>query len=207
MKNAWPVQRPRHRRPPLSRQRRSTRTSTSIRSSTPTRTAPSSSSPAGIRAARTRSSPATPTAPKARPSSRPPRTPPGRVRTFKGHNVTRADLLWAFPQPEPSPYQLEWDDLIDAIRNNKPYNEVERGAIASLVTSMGRMAAHTGQIIKYDEMLNSDHEFAPDVDKLTRHGLARAAATRRGWQVPGPHARPEEAAGVLRARQGGRACR
>ena len=91
---------------------------------------------------------------------------PGRVRTFSGHHVTRADLLWAFPQPEPSPYQLEWDDLIDAIRNNKPYNEVERGSIASLVTSMGRMAAHTGQIIEYDDILNGDHEFAPDVDKI-----------------------------------------
>ena len=31
---------------------------------------------------------------------------------------------------------------------------------------MGRMAAHTGQIITYDEMLNCEHEFAPDVDKL-----------------------------------------
>ena len=39
---------------------------------------------------------------------------PGKVRTFKGHSLARADMLWAFPQPEPSPYQLEWDDLIDA---------------------------------------------------------------------------------------------
>jgi hypothetical protein len=28
--------------------------------------------------------------------------------TFKGHNVARADMTWAFPQPEQSPYQLEW---------------------------------------------------------------------------------------------------
>jgi hypothetical protein len=56
--------------------------------------------------------------------------------------------------------------LIDAIRNNKPYNEVERGAIASLVTSMGRIAAHTGQIIEYEQILNSTHEFAPDVNKI-----------------------------------------
>jgi hypothetical protein len=31
---------------------------------------------------------------------------------------------------------------------------------------MGRMAAHTGQVITYDDILNSDHEFAPDVAKL-----------------------------------------
>ncbi len=112
---------------------------------------------------------------------------PGRVRTFKGHNVTRADLLWAFPQPEPSPYQLEWDDLIEAIRNNKPYNETERGALASLVTSMGRRAAHTGQIIEYDQMLNCDHEFAPDVDKLTAEGPAPLQLDANGrYPVPMP---------------------
>jgi hypothetical protein len=29
------------------------------------------------------------------------------------------------------------------------------------------MAAHTGQVITFDQMLNSEHEFAPNVDKLT----------------------------------------
>jgi predicted dehydrogenase len=97
---------------------------------------------------------------------------PGRVRTFKGHNMTRENLLWAFPQPEPNPYQTEWDDLIQAIRDDKPYNEARRGAIASLVTSMGRMAAHTGQEITYEQMLECPHEFAPDVDKLTEDSPA-----------------------------------
>jgi hypothetical protein len=44
---------------------------------------------------------------------------------------------------------------------------VKRGAQASLVTSMGRMAAHTGRIVTYDEILNLDHEFAPKVDQFT----------------------------------------
>jgi hypothetical protein len=57
--------------------------------------------------------------------------------------------------------------LIDAIRKDRPHNEVQRGAEASLVTSMGRMAAHTGQIVTYEQMLNHDHEFAPHVDQLT----------------------------------------
>ena len=76
------------------------------------------------------------------------------------------------PQHEPNPYQLEWDHLIDAIRKDKPYNEVKRGAEASLVTSMGRMAAHTGQVITFDDMLNCTHEFAPTVDKLVIDGPA-----------------------------------
>src|ERR1039457_6346774 len=77
------------------------------------------------------------------------------------------NLLWAYPQPEHSPYDFEWEDLIQAIREDKPYNEVKRGAEASLVGSMGRMAAHTGQIVTFDEMMNCEHEFAPGVDQLT----------------------------------------
>ena len=60
-----------------------------------------------------------------------------------------------------------WNDLMDAIRNDKPYNEVERGVTVSVVTSMGRMAAHTGQEITFEDMLNCEHEFAPGLDKLT----------------------------------------
>jgi predicted dehydrogenase len=109
---------------------------------------------------------------------------PGMTRIYKGHQIPRVtdrkqlplpedpNLVWAYPQPERSPYQFEWDDLMQAIREDKPYNEVQRGAEASLVTSMGRMAAHTGRIITYDEMLNCPHEFAPDVDKLTMDGPA-----------------------------------
>lgn len=112
---------------------------------------------------------------------------PGRVRTFKGHNQTRANMLWAFPQPEPSPYQLEWDDLIAAIRGNQPYNEIKRGATASLVTSMGRMAAHTGQIIQYEDMLASDHEYAPGLDKLGEDSPAPLQAGPDGkYPVPTP---------------------
>ena len=112
---------------------------------------------------------------------------PGKCRTFKGHNLTRANLAWSFPQPEPSPYQLEWDDLIDAIRKDQRYNEVRRGAEASLVTSMGRMAAHTGQIVTFDELLNGDHEFAPEVDKLTADSPAPLLAEADGrYPVPMP---------------------
>jgi len=112
---------------------------------------------------------------------------PGKVRTYKGHRMEKADLLWAFPQPEQNPYQLEWEDLIDAIRQDKPYNEAKRGAEASLVTSMGRMAAHTGQIVTYDEMLNCEHEFAPDVDKLTMDSAAPLQAGADGkYPVPQP---------------------
>ncbi|HPD30234.1 MAG TPA: Gfo/Idh/MocA family oxidoreductase [Phycisphaerae bacterium] len=88
---------------------------------------------------------------------------------YKGLSIKDSDKIWEsknLPGDE-GPYQNEWNDLVDAIRNDKPYNEVKRGVEASLVTSMGRMAAHTGREITYEQILNSDHEFAPGLDKLT----------------------------------------
>ncbi|MCU0874039.1 MAG: Gfo/Idh/MocA family oxidoreductase [Pirellulaceae bacterium] len=90
----------------------------------------------------------------------------GTCALYSGQKESEEQLLWRSPAV-PNPYQLEWDELIGAIRRNEPYNETRRGAIASLVTSMGRMAAHTGQVVTYEQMLACDHEFAPDVDKLT----------------------------------------
>ena len=101
--------------------------------------------------------------------------------------MNRENRIWAFPQPEPSPYQLEWDDLTDAIRTDRPYNEVKRGAEASLVSSMGRMAAHTGQVITYNQILNCKHEFAPNVDKLTMESDAPLRLGSNGkYPVPQP---------------------
>jgi hypothetical protein len=101
--------------------------------------------------------------------------------------LTRADMMWAFPQPEPNPYQLEWDHLVEAIRQDKPYNEVKRGTEASLVVLMGRKAVHTGQSVTFDEMLNDAHEFAPGLDKLTMDSAAPAQMAAGGtYPVPQP---------------------
>ena len=113
---------------------------------------------------------------------------PAKCRIYKNQLIDKKeDLVWAFPQPEPDPYQLEWNDLIAAIRENRSYNEVKRGVEASLVTSMGRRAAHTGKVITFDDMLNCDHEFAPGVDKLTRDSPAPLPANSEGkYSVPMP---------------------
>ena len=112
---------------------------------------------------------------------------PAKCRIFKGQTVTRADMTWAFPQPEPNPYQLEWDHLVTAIRQDKPYNEVKRGAEAALVVAMGRKAVHTGQSVLFEEMLNDTHEFAPDVDKFTMNSPAPIHPGAGGlYPVPQP---------------------
>jgi phage major head subunit gpT-like protein len=88
---------------------------------------------------------------------------------------------------ERDPYLNEWNDLMDAIRNNKPYNEVERGVKASLISSMGRIAAHTGQEITYDDLLNSTHEYAPDADKFTMDSAPPLKSDKDGrYPIPMP---------------------
>ena len=110
-------------------------------------------------------------------------------RIYGGLAIDKDRLQWTsdVPRNRQNPYQNEWDSLIAAIKANQPYNEVEAGVKTSLVTSMGRMAAHTGQEITYDEILGGDHEFAPDVDKLTADSPAPLLADAEGrYPVPMP---------------------
>jgi predicted dehydrogenase len=112
---------------------------------------------------------------------------PTHARIFRNQQMTRANIVWRFGHEEPNPYRVEWDDLLDAIRNNRPYNEARRGAEASLVTAMGRMAAHTGQVITRAQMLACEQEFAPTVDRLTMDGPAPLQADSHGrYPVPEP---------------------
>ncbi len=112
---------------------------------------------------------------------------PARAAIYKSQKMDKDNIAWAYPGNEADPYQVEWDKLVKAVREDTPHNEVERGVAASVVTSMGRMAAHTGQVVTYDEMLNCEHEFAPDVDKLTKDSEAPLKAGPNGkYAVPQP---------------------
>jgi len=112
---------------------------------------------------------------------------PGKVRLFSGQRQNRREVVWAYPQPEKNPYQLEWDDLIDAVVDDLPYNEVPRGVHASLVTSLGRRVAHTGQEMTYQQFLDCPHEFAPDVASFTPDGPAPVMPDENGrYPIPMP---------------------
>lgn len=110
-------------------------------------------------------------------------------RIYDGLRIDAAKLRWTseVAPDKRNPYQNEWDVLIDRIVNDQPHNEVDDGINTSLVTSMGRMAAHTGREITYDMILNGDHEFAPAVDKLTMDGPSPLPALDDGtYPVPMP---------------------
>ena len=106
--------------------------------------------------------------------------------TFKGQRQSREDMIWQ-SSDNSNPYQNEWDALISAIREDKPFNEAKRGIDASVATAMGRMAAHTGQEISWEDMLECPDVFAPNVDKLTLDSPAFLPADADGrYPVPQP---------------------
>ena len=122
---------------------------------------------------------------------------PGKVRTFKGQLQDKKSLAWAFPQPEVSPYTWEWKDLIQAIVRDEPYNEVPRGVEACLVANMGRMAAHTGDEITYEQILNCPHEMAPGLADFAIGGPAPVMPDADGkYPVPTPGANHDQEYGA-----------
>jgi predicted dehydrogenase len=109
--------------------------------------------------------------------------------THKGQTADNANRIWVseVKREERDPYLNEWNDLVDAIKNDRPYNEVKNGVHASVATSMGRMAAHTGQEITFEEMLNHEHEYAPGADKFTADSPPPLLADANGrYPIPMP---------------------
>ncbi len=113
--------------------------------------------------------------------------PPSSI--YSGMSPEKSNMTWEsqVPRDERNPYQNEWNDLVDAIRNDKPYNEVEYGVKASLVSSLGRKAAHTGREMTLESLLNSEQVYAPGVEKWTMESDAPVKADKDGkYPIPQP---------------------
>lgn len=86
-------------------------------------------------------------------------------RLYKNYNQISENLLWKYDGPHFNPYQYEHDLLFDAIRHDKPYNETERSAKATMAGILGRMAAESGKLVTWDEAIASNLELAPGLDQ------------------------------------------
>jgi myo-inositol 2-dehydrogenase / D-chiro-inositol 1-dehydrogenase len=69
---------------------------------------------------------------------------------------------WRFRDQDVNPYQQEHQDLIASIRAGKPLNEAQQTAEATLMGIMGRESAYSGQIVEWDQMLNSTKRLGPE---------------------------------------------
>jgi predicted dehydrogenase len=87
----------------------------------------------------------------------------GRANLREGLKDLKGNKLWRYRNKEnPNPYQIEHDKLFEAIMDNKPLNDTEFGAMSTMTSIMGRMACHSGQVINWEEALNSDLVLAPE---------------------------------------------
>ena len=60
------------------------------------------------------------------------------------------------------PYQIEHDVLFVAIRNDTPHSDVEHAATATMTAILGRMATHSGQLVKWDDAFKSELSLATE---------------------------------------------
>jgi predicted dehydrogenase len=79
-----------------------------------------------------------------------------------GGNKIFAEENWRYKaEGAKDPYQQEHDDLFDAIRNNKDYNEAVAGAESTMTAILGRMAAYSGKELDWKAALDSKIELVP----------------------------------------------
>ena len=69
---------------------------------------------------------------------------------------------WTFEGTKNDMYQHEHDVLFAAIRKGEPVNDGERMATSTLLGIMGRMAAYTGQMVTWEQALNSQERLFPE---------------------------------------------
>ena len=74
-----------------------------------------------------------------------------------------------------------------AIRSGEPYNEAVRGAEASQATAMGRISAHVGRPLTYQEALDWGDDLTAGVAEFTADSPAPVLADAEGkYPVPYP---------------------
>lgn len=63
---------------------------------------------------------------------------------------------------DPNPYQQEHDELFASIRSGNVISDTENAAKSTLTAIMGRNATYTGQVITWNDALESDEVLIPD---------------------------------------------
>ncbi len=108
------------------------------------------------------------------------------TQLYKDQHTTRDNIVWQPEKENVSPYVEEWNVLLDAIRNDRTRNEVKRSAYANLAAIMGRAAVHTGQIITWDDAMNSSFQFCANVDFAAETEAPVHADPQGRYPVPIP---------------------
>ncbi|MBK7877590.1 MAG: Gfo/Idh/MocA family oxidoreductase [Planctomycetes bacterium] len=77
------------------------------------------------------------------------------VRGWEPYQAIEGKRPWVCATPQNDMYQTEHDELFAAIRSGQPMNDGLRMTHSTLLAIMVRMAAYTGQVISWEQALNS----------------------------------------------------
>jgi len=77
------------------------------------------------------------------------------MQPWNGTHTIEGDSPWKGSASSNDMYQREHDVLFKAIHNSNPVNDGVFMSHSSLLAIMGRMAAYTGQVVTWDQALNS----------------------------------------------------
>jgi hypothetical protein len=109
------------------------------------------------------------------------------VHMFKDHQISKDNIEWSPTEDAHKPWDYEWINFIHSIRNDKPHNEAKRAVYADYASLMGRAAAHTNQIVTWEQVTNSKFQFCDYLDDLNFDSPAPVQADEDGV-FPAPHA-------------------
>ncbi|MFK7961299.1 MAG: Gfo/Idh/MocA family protein [Phycisphaerales bacterium] len=71
-------------------------------------------------------------------------------------------LKWEYDGPRKDMYQNEHDHLFKCIREGTAHNDGSWMMQSTMMAIMGRMAAYTGQVLEWDDAMNSELKLGPD---------------------------------------------
>ena len=76
--------------------------------------------------------------------------------------------IWSTPRRRSSdyvsPYQVEWNAMIDAVLEDQPHNEAGYGATSTMTAILGRLATYSGQSIEWDKAYESQKVLTTDAE-------------------------------------------
>ena len=85
-----------------------------------------------------------------------------RFGLFRGWGIDfKGGEKWRFSGPRNNPYRQEHQDLINSIRSGQLINEARQLAESTLTAIMGREATYSGQIIEWEDAMNSTQDLRP----------------------------------------------
>ncbi len=94
----------------------------------------------------------------------------GDPKMFSDYNADkdrRRGAIWTPKSESNDSYQTEHDRFFKAIRDDQPWNEMERGVGATFVPILGRMAVDTGQYVTAEQAWSSEFKYVDDIANMT----------------------------------------